>query len=203
MDRQLAFRLNPLVAFYQVDVKKEAVPLLIEWRHDLHLNGEKKIRPFGALGFVMEDRGRPAAVMVLASTINASVCAEQGLHRYNTVDIARICRNPDRRDDKCLRAALRITREYLVPVWLEQDYPRWRARSAEAAGRAWPRVDAVSASSMPGKNDGELYRFDGFKRLRVSKGGGAKGGRQNPSRVENIDDGNRGLWVYRYPVPLM
>lgn len=202
MDRQLAFRLNPLVAFYQVDVDKEAVPLLIEWRHDLHLAGEKKIRPFGKVAFVMEDRGRPCAVMVLASTINASVCAPMGLHRYNTVDIARICRSPDRRDDKCLRAALRITREYLVPVWLEQDYPRWRARSAEAAGRAFPRIDAVCANSMPGKADGDLYRFDGFTHVRTSAGKKG-GGRQNPSKAEQIADGNRGLWVYRYPDPIM
>lgn len=201
LDRQLAFRVNPLVAFYQVDVKTEAVPLLIQWRHDLHLNGETSIRPFGKIAFVMEDRGRPAGVVVLASTINVSVCQEQGLHRYNTVDIARICRNPDRRDDKCLRAVLRITREYLVPVWLEQDYPRWRARSAEAAGRAWPRIDAVSASSMPGKAGGDLYRFDGFRHLRTSRGPKG-GGRQNPSRAEKIADGNRGLWVYQYPQPI-
>jgi hypothetical protein len=202
VNRQLAFRLDPLVAFYQVDVKTEAVPLLIEWRHDLHLNGETSIRPFWKIAFVMEDRGRPAGVVVLASTINASVCKDEGLHRYNTVDIARICRNPDRRDDKCLRAVLRITREYLVPVVLEQDYPRWRARSAEAAGRAWPRIDGVSANSMPGKHDGDLYRFDGFRHVRTSKG--AKGGgRQNPSKAEQIADGNRGLWVYRYPDPLM
>jgi hypothetical protein len=202
MSRQLALRLAPAIAFYQVDTA-EAEELLIAWRHPLHLpddehpDGRPYTRPFGSLAFVMEERGRRAATVVLASSINASVSQDLGLHRYNCVDLARIARSPDRRDEQCLRAVLRITREYLVPLWLG-TYPRWDARSAELCGH--PQIEALSSTSLPG-TPGQMYRFDGFEQLRVSKGPKG-GGRQRPSAANAIADGARGLWVYRYPRPL-
>ena len=202
MSRQLALRLAPTVAFYQVDTA-EAQELLIAWRHPLHLpdaehpEGRPYTRPFGSLAFVMESHGRRAAAIVLASSINASVSQSCGLHRYNTVDLARIARSPDRRDEQCLRAVLRIAREYLVPLWLG-TYPRWDARSAELCGQ--PQIEALCSTSLPG-TPGRMYRFDGFEQLRVSKGPKG-GGRQRPSAANSIADGARGLWVYRYPQPL-
>lgn len=201
VSRQLALRFSPVVAFYQVDIE-EAEELLIAWRHPLHLpdeehpEGRPYTRPFGRMCFVMEDRGRIAAVVVLASTINASVCKPRGWHRYN---IARIARSPDRRDGKCLRAVLRITREYLVPSWIGA-YPKWDKRSGELCGK--PTIVAVASTSLPGtEGKGDLYRFDGFKRVRVTKG--AKGGgHQKPSAANAIADGARGLWVYQYPQPI-
>lgn len=203
MSRQLALRMSPVVAFYQVDLP-EVVELLIDWRHPLHLPSEKHPdgrryeRPYGAMPFVMEDRGRVAAAVILASTVNTSVAKDRGLHRYNTVDLARIARSPDRRDEQCLRAVLRITRLYLVPLWLG-TYAGWDARSAEKSG-GQPRIDAVSSTSLPG-TPGNLYRFDGWEKLRTSKGP-MGGGRQKPSAANEIADGARGLWVYRYPKPL-
>jgi hypothetical protein len=79
--RQLALRLNPAVAFYEVPVA-EAEELLIAWRHPLHLpskehpTGKPYTRPFGHISFVMEDAGRRAAVVILASTIN---CGHGGI----------------------------------------------------------------------------------------------------------------------------
>jgi hypothetical protein len=202
MSRQLALRLSPVVAFYQVPVD-EAEELLIAWRHPLHLptaehpDGKPYSRPFGSMAFVMEDRGRRAAAVVLASTINTSVCKAQGLHRYNVVDLARIARSPDRRDQQCLRAVLRIARDYLAPQWLGA-YPRWDARSAELCGQ--PQIEALSSTSLPG-TPGQMYRFDGFEQIRVSKGPKG-GGHQRPSAANAIGDGARGLWVYRYPQPI-
>jgi hypothetical protein len=209
-DRQLAFRLTPSVAFYEVDVE-EATELLIRWRHPLHLptdqcpscgkphpEGRPIERPYGKIAYVMEDHGRRAGCAVLASTINPSVCKARGLHRYNTVDLCRIGRSPDRRDTKCLRAVLRITREYLVPEWLGR-FEGWDALSAEMCGGR-PLVTALAAQSMPG-TPGHLYKFDGFELIRVSKGPKG-GGRQKPSAANAIADGARGLWVYSYPQPL-
>ncbi|MGR6921239.1 hypothetical protein ACU635_43945 [[Actinomadura] parvosata] len=202
MSRQLALRLSPVVAFYQVDVA-EVVELLIRWRHPLHLpddehpGGRPYSRPFGSLAFVMEDRGRVAAAVILASTPNTSVCKAWGLHRYNTVDLARIVRSPDRRDEQCLRAVLRIARLYLVPLWLG-TYAGWDARSAELCGQ--PQIEALSSTSLPG-TPGNLYRFDGWTKLRTSKGP-MGGGRQKPSAANAIADGARGLWIHRYPEPL-
>lgn len=203
VSRQLALRLSPVVAFYQVDMA-EAQELLIKWRHPLHLcddeypKGRPYTRPFGRLAFVMEDRGRRAACVVLASTINDSVCEARGWHRYNTVDLARIARSPDRRDQECLRAVLRITREYLVPLWLG-TYSKWDARSAELCGGR-PQIEALASTSLPG-TPGRMYRFDGFERIRTSTGPKG-GGHQKPSAANAIADGARGLWVYRYPEPL-
>jgi hypothetical protein len=207
---QLTLRLSPTVAFFEVSVA-EAQDALIAWRHPLHLPddefpaGRPYRRPFGSVGFAMEDGGRLAAVVILASTINASVSKDQDLHRYNVVDLARIARSPHRRDRRCLRAVLRIAVEYLVPTWLGR-FPGWDARSAELAdGR--PQIAAVASTSLPGtlsaRSAGHsgLYRFDGFDRLRVSTG--PKGGaRQRPSAANRIANGERGLWTYRYPTPL-
>ena len=200
--RQLALRWNPAVAFYEVDVS-EADELLIKWRHPLHLpdeehpEGRHYTRPFGRLAFVMEHHGRRAATVILASTINASVSKQDNLHRYNAVDLARIARSPDRRDQHSLRAVLRITRDYLVPQWLG-TYRNWDARSAELCGR--PQIAAITSTSLPG-TPGNLYRFDGWRQLRVSRGPKG-GGHQRPSQANSIADGARGLWVYRYPSPL-
>jgi hypothetical protein len=200
--RQLALQWNPLVAFYEVALA-EAEELLIAWRHPLHLpteqypNGRPYTRPFGHMAFVMEDGGRRAAVVVLASTVNASVSKKHGLHRYNCVDLARLARSPDRRDARCLRAVLRTTREYLVPLW-PRRYPQ-----------RWPRVDAAVTTSLPGtvsaRSAGHagLYRFDGFERLRVTAGPSGGGTYGTPSAANVIGDGERGLWAYRYPVPLL
>ncbi|MEU7318763.1 hypothetical protein [Streptomyces sp. NPDC007083] len=202
MSRQLALRLRPALAFYQVELA-EAEELLIAWRHPLHLpddeypHGRPYTRPFGRLAFVMQHGSRPSAAVVLASTINSSVCKERGWHRYNTVDLARIARSPDRRDNHSLRAVLRITREYLVPLWLG-NYAAWDKRSAELCGR--PQIAALASTSLPG-TPGHLYRFDGFKQIRTSTGPKG-GGRQRPSTANAIADGARGLWVYSYKRPL-
>jgi hypothetical protein len=209
MSRQLALRLSPLVAFYEVDMP-EAEELLIAWRHPLHLpvercpscgkphpDGRPYERPYTRIPFVMEDRGRVAACVVLASTINTSVCKARGWHRYNTVDLARIARSDDWRDAKSLRAVLRITREYLVPLWLGRS-AKWDAVSAQMNGR--PQVTALAASSLPG-TPGSMYRLDGFEKIRTSKPKAASG-RQNVSAANAIADGATGLWVYQYPQAL-
>lgn len=216
-DRQLVLRLAPLVAFYETDIA-EANEYLIAWRHPLHLpvevcpscskrgkppvahpDGRPYERPYTRIPFVMEDRGRVAACVVLASTINPSVCKSRGWHRYNTVDLARIARSDDWRDAKALRAVLRVTREYLVPQWLGRS-AKWDARSAEADGAA--QVAALAASSMPG-TPGHMYQLDGFTKIRESRPAERQGsGRQKPSAANEIADGATGLWVYRYPRPV-
>jgi hypothetical protein len=193
--------LTPAVAFYEVPLE-EAEELLIAWRHPLHLptedypHGKPYTRPFGRMCFVMEDGGRRAAVVVLASTVNVSVSHEHGLHRYNCVDLARLARSPDRRDRRCLRAVLRIAVEYLVPLW-PRRYPDH-----------WQQVEAAVTTSLPGtlsaRSAGHagLYRFDGFERLRVTKGPSGGGTYGKPSAANAIGDGERGLWAYRYPTPV-
>jgi hypothetical protein len=183
---------RPIISVWEIN-KKEAERLLIAWRHELHLNGERYTRPFGSMFFLMEVMGRPAAVVVLASSCNEWVSKERNLRRYDCVDIARLCRSPDRRDDFCLRAVLRLSREYLVPLYPIR-YPK-----------KWSVIRAACANSLPStasaRPDGKtgMYRFDGWVRIRVTKGKGGGGKRGRPSKAAEIGDGNRGLWVYFYP----
>lgn len=198
--RQLTLRLSPAVAFYEVALA-EAVELLIRWRHPLHLPTEEHpigtpySRPFGRMAFVMEAGGRRAAVVVLASTVNASVSKDHGLHRYNVVDLARIGRSPDRRDRRCLRAVLRIAVEYLAPLWPAR-YPRW-AELAAVVSTSLPGTVSSAAAGTSG-----LYRFDGWSRLRTTRGPHGGGTYSRPSAANRIADGERGLWAYRYPTAL-
>ncbi len=183
---------RPVIAWWEID-KKEAVRFLIDWKHKLHENGEPYERPFGTMFSRMDVLGRPAAVLALASSCNTWVSKDHGLSRYDCVDLARICRSPDRRDTHCLRAVLRLSREYLVPLYPIR-YPK-----------KWSVVKAACANSMPGTasaaKDGKtgMYRFDGWERIRVSKGKGGGGKRGKPSKAAEIGDGQRGLWVYFYP----
>jgi hypothetical protein len=182
---------RPIIGWWEIE-KTEAVELLIAWRHKLHLQGETYTRPFGSMFFLMEVMGRPAAVVALASSPNEWVSKKHGLGRYDCVDLSRICRSPDRRDEFCLRAVLRLAREYLVPLYPVR-YPK-----------KWSLVKAACANSLPGTpsskqepNSG-MYRFDGWVRIRVTKGKGGGGKRGRPSKAAEIGDGSRGLWVYFY-----
>jgi hypothetical protein len=183
---------QPIIGCWEIE-KAEAVGYLIDWQHKLHLNGESYKRPFGSMYFRMDVMGRPAAVVVLASTCNKWVSKERDLCRFDCVDLARICRSPDRRDDHCLRAVLRLAREYLVPL-----YP-------QRYSKHWSTVKAACANSLPStasaKPDGKtgMYRFDGWERIRVTSGEGGGGKRGRPSKAAEIGDGKRGLWVYLYP----
>lgn len=183
---------RPIIGWWEIE-KDEAVSYLINWRHKLHLNGEPYTRPFGSMFFLMEVMGRPAAVVVLASSCNTWVSKERNLSRFDCVDLARICRSPDRRDDHCLRAVLRLAREYLVPLYPIR-YPK-----------KWSTILAACANSLPStasaRPDGKtgMYRFDGWERIRVTTGKGGGGKRGRPSKAAEIGDGNRGLWVYFYP----
>ena len=187
---------QPIIGCWEID-KQEAVGYLIAWRHKLHANGEDYKRPFGSMYFRMDVMGRPAAVVVLASTCNKWVSKKHGLARFDCVDLARICRSPDRRDENCLRAVLRLAREYLVPLY-PQRYPDH-----------WNVVKAACANSLPStasaKPDGKtgMYRFDGWERIRVTKGKGGGGTRGRPSQAAEIGDGARGLWIWRYPDPTL
>jgi hypothetical protein len=181
---------RPLIGWWEID-EDDAVAYLTDWQHKLHLEGEPYERPYGSMFFLMEVMGRPAAVVALASSCNTWVSKKHGLSRYDCVDLARICRSLDHRDSYCLRAVLRLAREYLVPLY-PLRYPKM-----------WSTVKAVCANSMPdtdsARTDGRvsMYRFDGFERIRVTKtkrrGGGKRG---KPSKAGT---GTTSLWVYFYP----
>jgi len=183
---------QPIIGWWEI-AKDEAVRFLVDWKHKLHLQGEDYQRPYGSMYFRMDVLGRPAAVVVLASTCNTWVSKVHGLRRYDCVDLARICRSPDRRDDYCLRPVLRLAREYLVPLY-PLRYPKKFGLIKAACANSMPRTDEAKLDGKTG-----MYRFDGWELIRVTTGKGGGGKRGKPSKAADIGDGIRGLWVYPYP----
>jgi hypothetical protein len=155
--------------------RRDADPLLERW----HPLGACR-RPFGRQDFALVVDGRPVAVMTSASTVSASICGDLG--RRDVVELARLARDPG--EPHALRAALRLWREWLAPAW---------------AQRYWP-VEAAVAYALPGTaGRGDLYRFDGWTRVRDCRpwAGGATW--SGPSRANAIGDGIKSLWLWRYP----
>lgn len=176
----------PLFAIHEVKAK-EADELLVEWGHPL---GGVSDRPFGYMAFVCEAFGRPVCVLVSASTPNKSVSTAHGLHRYNTVELARIAR-PDE-DRQAMLACARLWTTYLAPMWPERY------------GRKWAGLDAAVTYSLPGTPSAKseevgMYRRLGFKNLgKRLPGRPGKGSRQKVSKTDGIDDGEKRLWIWEY-----
>jgi hypothetical protein len=143
--------------------------------HDL---GEET-RPFSYTAFGLYVQGEPVAVATAGTTVSPSVEASAGLDRLNTIELTRICRSPAPAAKGVLRAMLRLWRDFLaVPYWSYRP---------DVAKRA------LVTYSLPGKNGGDLYRFDGWVRLRPCRpwhGNGTSW--QRGSRVGTPE----ALWAY-------
>jgi hypothetical protein len=102
--------------------------------------------------------------------------------RNRVVELARIARHPDER--WVLRPMLRLWREVLAFEWPHWDFGL-----------------AVSYA-LPGRS-GDLYRFDGWTRVREVKRSspGAGSTWAKPSASDAIGDGRKTLWIYRYDQP--
>jgi hypothetical protein len=192
---------GPVISIIEAS-KREVSDLLVEWQHPLHAPdethraGRPYRRPFCFDGWVMQAFGQPAAVMVSADPINRVVDGTLGLHRRNTVELARICRAPDQRHQRCLVAALRLWRDYLAVL-----FDRYWGDGA---------IVAATTYSLPYKT-GDLYRTCGFRRVRSARpnaGGGTWSNRSQTAAlaatrrdVDDVDEAGHdmGLWLYRIP----
>lgn len=135
----------PLVSFDLID-DQIADQKLVEWGHR---NGACN-RPFGRHSFGLQIEGELLAVAVSASTVN-EVCA--GYARRECVELARLCAHPMHRD--LTRPTLRL----------------WRKVGPLAWARAyWPVRVAVSYQNAIW-HKGEIYRHDGWIKVRWVRGG--------------------------------
>jgi hypothetical protein len=179
---------QPVVSLYETDID-EADRLIRLWGHPLKKPAAK--RPFGKMSFLLAAFDEPVAVTVSASSPNRSVHQDHALHRYNTVDLARIAR----RDAPATLAALRLWREYLAPLYAE--------RYAESGWGREPLRAAITYS-LPGTpssapDGGGIYRRDGWRCLRRRKvTHPGRGSRQGASETAAIADGVTGLWAWIY-----
>jgi hypothetical protein len=162
----------PPIAIRQLN-RKQANVLTGAW-HDLGA----ETRPFAYTAFGLYVQDEPVAVATAGTTVSASVDQSAGLDRVNTIELTRICRSPAPIAKGVLRAMLRLWRDFLAVRY-------WTFR---------PNIEkrALVTYSLPGKQGGDLYRFDGWRRLRDCRPWHGNGTWQHGSRVGTPE----ALWVY-------
>lgn len=177
LDRPQALFGDSIVRVEEI-TRSDCNNLLALWQHPLgpcH-------RPFGQDHWLLICRGRPVALAVSASIVSSTIrdATEATRSRREVVELARIARSPD--DPWALRVMLRLWREELAAEW-----PHWPAR-------------LLVSYALPGTS-GDLYRFDGWTRVRTVKpaspGNGSTWARG--SRTDTIGDGRKTLWTYDAP----
>lgn len=156
--------LFPIVAWQRIDIV-ECNRALINWEHFLGACN----RPFGSQAFGLLMDGELVSVAMSCSTTNKR-CA--GFDRGDVVELARLCTRPDRRD--LTRVALRL----------------WRITAPKEWQAYWP-VRAMVSYADKTRHNGDIYRFDGWRKAAEVKGGTVKsnwgkGRTYNPKSV----------WVY-------
>lgn len=175
-----AAELFPPLSVEPVD-RVEADRLLSEWDHPLGPCN----RPFGQDHHVLLVRGRAVALTVTASTVSPTIRDANDVTwpRNAIVELARITRHPDER--WAMRPMLRLWREVLAHEWTH-----------------WP-VHLAASYALPGTT-GNLYRFDGWTRVRTVKKSstGKSSTWGKPSASDAIADGRKTLWIFRYRAAL-
>jgi hypothetical protein len=157
-----------MAGLYPVEVH-EANALLVEWGHKLG----PCHRPFRQEAYALELDGRPVAVAISASIVNGPVA---GFERDQVVELAR------------LGSENRWANRVMIRLWREVCAPRWKN---------WPVLAAVSYSHNA-MHSGNLYRFDGWEKIRDDAG--STGGATWSRTRKNTDAvyGKKSLWVWRY-----
>lgn len=163
-------QLLPAVAGVEADMD-DVNRLLVEWDHSLGACN----RPFEQRGHALLIDGEPVAVTVSASIVSTT-CG--GDPRRGLVELARICRHPDR--PWATRPMLRLWREVFAHQFA-----------------SWPVHTAVSYAT-PGRT-GEIYRHDGWERVGPVKPSSGGGTWSNAPKVNDLADGVKTLWRFRFP----
>lgn len=159
----------PLIAFDLID-DAWANQKLTEWGH--WLGGCD--RPFGRQSFGLTLDSQLVAVAVSASTVNET-CG--GYARQECVELARLCAAPEHRD--MTRPALRLWRKVGPPAW---------------ALKYWPVRAAVSYQNAV-RHTGDIYRHDGWIRVKHVRGG-KTGPNASWSRSKEYDP----KWIWVWPM---
>jgi hypothetical protein len=153
-----------------------ANPYLARW-HDLGA----ETRPYGRQAFGLYFLDELLAIATSGTTVSAGVDRDLGLARTNTIELTRLCRSPEPRARGLLRAMLRLWRDLLATA-----YPPNNSAAAP--------TDALVSYSLPNKHGGDLYRFDGWLRLRDCKPWAGGGTRPSAARDRGVRP--QALWSY-------
>lgn len=157
----------PMAGLYPIDVD-DANDLLVRWHHKL---GPCE-RPFRSEAFVLELQGEPISVAISASTVSDTV---GGYGRQEVVELAR------------LASSTPWTNRVMLRLWREACAPRWKC---------WP-VKALISYSHNAMHSGDLYRFDGWEKVREDCGSNGGGPWSRKRYAGDVVRGSKTLWVYR------
>lgn len=155
----------PLASFVEID-HVEADQVLVRSAHYLGACD----RPFGRQSFGLIVGGRVVSVAVSASTVSAR-CA--GFNRTEVVELARLASVPGQ--NTWTRVALRCWRELAPQIW---------------GAKYWPVRACVSYSNET-RHKGDVYRFDGWRKVAVMPGS-AGGGTWTHTRTRE----DKAVWLY-------
>lgn len=162
--------LFPAVAWDRIPCAT-ADTLLQRWGHWLGACN----RPFGRQAWGLWLDGAIVAVAVSASTPNAR-CGPYA--RHQVVELARLCAHPAHRD--LTRVALRLWRKTAARAW---------------AASYWP-VRAYVSYANAIRHRGDIYRFDGWRKV-ADVPGGVAGGSWQRGKVY----APKSVWVYDLTLP--
>lgn len=159
----------PAVGLYDLDLD-DANRLLVEWGHKL---GPCE-RPFRSEAFALELHGEPISVAISASTVSETAA---GFDRVQLVELAR------------LAARVRWANRVMIRLWREVCAPKWPC---------WPVRAAVSYSHNA-MHSGNLFRFDGWEKVREDCGSSGGGTWSKPRAEGDAVRGSKTLWLWRFP----
>lgn len=171
---QLALLATAPVSAESISVP-EANGLLVAWGHRLGPCN----RPFSQRAYALLVDGAPVSLAMSASAVSSTVA---DLRRDQVVELARLCSAPGAA--WASRVMLRLWREVFAQRWPD-----------------WPVLAAVSYSQNA-HHRGDLYRFDGWTKVRDDAG--KPPGKTATWAKYNADApqlGPKSLWVWRYPTP--
>jgi hypothetical protein len=130
-------------------------------------------RPFRQEAYGLELQGSLVAVAISASIVNGPV---GGFERQEVVELARLGAS----EPWANRIMLRLWREVCAPKW-----------------DCWPVKAAVSYSHNA-THRGDIYRFDGWERVRDDCGSSGGGSWSRPRYASDAVHGRKTLWLWRY-----
>lgn len=160
----------PVAALAEVPLT-QANQLVTAWGHKLGACN----RPFGSQSWVLFIDEQPVSVAISASIVSDQAA---GYPCGQLVELARLCSA----EPWANRVALRLWRQVCAPRW-----PYWPALAAVSYSQNW-------------RHDGDLYRFDGWRKVTEDAGADCGPG-ATWSKKRSPDDPRRGkktLWLWEY-----
>ena len=153
----------------------EANDLLVRWAHKLGpIN-----RPFRSDGWLFLVDGVPVSVAVTASIVSSHISDDDGNPLYRRTEVVELAR----------LASCECWANRLMLRW-------WR----EVGALRWPcwSVKAAVSYHHEGLHTGDLYRFDGWRKVRSGCGSSGGGTWSSQRGAADAVTGPKSLWLWKY-----